>query len=211
VRERQRGREAEAARRDRVVQQADHLLELLGRRFTVGRAGAHHVAAQGAVTDQEADVQPDVAVERAEVVGERAPTPRHTGLERGQRHAFDLRHHAAQVVGVFGRERREREAAVAGDDARDAVQIRRPRGRVPEQLRVVVRVRVDEAGCNDESVRVDRDRGVLGDRADRHDAAVADPDVGPTGRRAGPVYEHPASDQRVEHGRLPAVRSERKK
>ena len=66
-------------------------------------------------------------------------------LERGERHALDLRHHPAEVVGVLGVHRREREAAVAADDAGDAVDVARRRDRVPEQLRVVVGVRVDEA------------------------------------------------------------------
>ena len=156
VRERERGREPEPAGRDRLLEQAGHRGELVGRRLVADRVAAHHVAPERAVADQETDVQADPVVDRVEVVAERAPRPRHAVLERGERHALDLRHHPAEVVGVLGVDGREREAAVARDHARHAVQVRRRRGRVPEELRVVVRVRVDEAGGDDEPVGVDR-------------------------------------------------------
>ena len=104
VRERERGREAEAARRDRLVQQrapsrraarASPRCRSLSAPITLRRSAQWPT--------RKPTLSADVAVERAEVVGERPPAPRHAGLERGERHAFDLRHHAAQVVGVVGR------------------------------------------------------------------------------------------------------------
>ena len=70
---------------------------------------------------------------------------------------------------------------------------------IPEQLRVVVRVRVDEARRDDETRRVDDLGRVLVDRADGNDAPVADADVGAPRRRARAVDEQAAADQRVEH------------
>ena len=89
------------------------------------------------------------AVDAVEVLAEAPPVPRHAFGERGERHALDPRQHAHQVVAVLGSERRDREAAVAADHRRDAVQRRRRQRRVPEHLRVVVRVDVDEAGRDD--------------------------------------------------------------
>ena len=103
----------EAAGLDRLVQQAHHLVELLGRGLVADGVGAHHVAAQRAVADHEAGVDADAAVEAVEVLGEGLPLPVDALLERGERHALDLGHHAAQVVGVVGVQRGEREAAVA--------------------------------------------------------------------------------------------------
>ena len=61
-------------------------------------------------------------------------------------HALDPRHHPHDVVDVARvAERRDREPAVAADDGGDAVQRRRRAHRVPQDLRVVVRVDVDEA------------------------------------------------------------------
>ena len=79
----------------------------------------------------------------------RPPVPRHALGERGERHALDPGQHAHEVVAVLGPERRDREAAVAADHGRHAVQRRRRQRRVPEHLRVVVRVDVDEAGRDD--------------------------------------------------------------
>src|SRR5207249_2653211 len=43
---------------------------------------------------------------------------------------------------------------------------------------------------------------LFGDRAERHDPPVADPDVGSARRRAGAVDDHPAPDHAVEHGSI---------
>ena len=83
---------------------------------------------------------------------------------------------------------------------RDAVQARRRRGRVPEELRVVVRVRVDEAGRDDEAGRRRPSRSRCSSIvADLDDAAVADTDVGPAAGRAGAVDDGAAPDHEVEH------------
>ena len=66
------------------------------------RVRAHHVAAQGAVADQEAGVDADLAVEPVEVLAEGLPVPVHPGLQGRERHALDLGHHPADVVGVLG-------------------------------------------------------------------------------------------------------------
>ncbi len=127
----QRGREAEPAGAIDSPQHARHLVELLGRGFVADGVGAHHVAAQAAVADEEPGVDRGVAVERVEVLAERLPAPRHARLERFQRHAFDLGHHAADVVAVLGADRRQRETAVAADDRGHAVHVRRRGERDP--------------------------------------------------------------------------------
>ena len=102
-----------------------HGVDLLGDASLADGVGAHHVAAEGAVPDHEAGVDADAAVEAVEVLGERLPPPVDARLQGGQRHALDLGHHPAEVVGVLGVERGQREAAVAADDRGDAVDVRR--------------------------------------------------------------------------------------
>ena len=70
-------------------------------------------------------------------------------------HVLDVLERAHDHVVVLGAGRRDREAAVAGDDGGDAVVRRRPERGVPEHLRVVVRVDVDEAGRHRASRRVE--------------------------------------------------------
>ncbi len=120
-------------------------------------------------------------------------------FERGERHALDPRHHAAEVFGVAPAERCEREPAVAADDGGDAVHARGARGGVPHELRVVVRVRVDEPGGDNAPAGVDLACRVVVDLPDRDDATVSDPDVGDDARRARAVDDGAAFDDFVEH------------
>ena len=184
------------------MEHADHLLELgvVGRPVDTG--GPHRGASQRGVSDEEPGVHPEPALEAVEVVGEALPVPREVtqGVDRD---AFDHRHHPHHVFGVTRREGRDREAAVAAHDGGDAVRRRGARRRVPQELGVVVRVDVDEAGCHDQAVGVERAAGGLVDRAippDRHDATVPHTDIGAEPGRAGAVDDGPPADQHVQHG-----------
>jgi hypothetical protein len=59
-------------------------------------------------------------------------------------------------------------------------------------------VRVDEAGGDDEPADVDALACVIGDIADRRDAAVTNADVAAARRRAGAVDDAPAPEDQVE-------------
>ena len=104
--------------------------------------------------DHEPGVDGDAPVEGGQVLAEGRPPPTDALLKGLEGHALDLGHHAAGVVGVLGAggvERGEGESAVAAGDGGDAV-VHGGRGvRVPEELGVVVGVRIDEAGGEDES------------------------------------------------------------
>ncbi len=122
----------------------------------VGRAPdgalAHDEAAQRRVPDEEAGVHGDAAVEPADPFAEGAPVPGQAGPQRGERHALDPRHHPRDVVDVLRRHGRQREAAVAAEHRGHAVQRRRAGVGVPEELRVVVGVQVDEARRDEHAV-----------------------------------------------------------
>src|SRR5436309_3433638 len=83
------------------------------------------------------------AVQGVDVLGEGLEAPGDAGLERLDRHAFDVLEQSHDDVAVLRQRRRDTEAAVAHHDARDAVPARRGQVAVPEDLRVVVRVDVD--------------------------------------------------------------------
>ena len=72
--------------------------------------------------------------------------------------------------------------------------------RVPEELRVVVRVGVDDTGRHHEPGGVELGGRRLVDLADGDDAAVPDPDVGQAAGLPGAVDERAGSDDVVEHG-----------
>ncbi len=158
---------------------------------------AHDQPAQRRVADQEAGVHGDAAVEVAEPLAERGPVPWQPGPQRGERHALDPRHHPRDVVGVLGRQGRQREAAVAAEHGRHAVQRRGAGVGVPEELGVVVGVQVDEAGGDEHAAGVDH-AGAVGPGGGvgtdgRHPLAL-DHDVGPDRRRPGAVDDRAAAD-----------------
>ena len=81
---------------------------------------------------------------------------------------------------------------------------RRRQRAVPERLRVVVRVHVDEAGRHDLAGGVDRLSRLLidtalFDTADRDDPPVADTDVGVAGLASGSVDDGSTSNDDVQH------------
>ena len=110
------------------------------------------------------------------------------GDERRRVHVLDVLERAHDRVAVLGPRRRDREAAVAGDDGGDAVVRRRPQRRIPEHLRVVVRVDVDEAGRDRAARRVELALAAEV-RADLGDHAVGDRDVGDAPGRAAAVED----------------------
>src|SRR5581483_12251122 len=126
-----------------------------GRRVLVGRtAFAHHVGAHGTVGDLGADVDgAGHPGEGVEVLGHALPVPSHRLAHGGAGDVLDALHEADEPVAVVGGGGGEAHAAVAHDHRRHAVPDRRREERVPRGLAVVVGVRVDEPG---------RDQQVLG-------------------------------------------------
>src|SRR5439155_335693 len=92
---------------------------------------------------------------------------------------------------------RERVAAVPGHTGGDAVIARRGGEGLEGELRVVVRVDVDDAGHDDEPAGVDR-AARAGEPSDVGDEAVADADVGAAHGEAGAVHDRAALDDGVE-------------
>ncbi len=155
---------------------------------------------QRAVADEEAGVDAQPAIERVQVLAEGGPGPGHAVLECGQGHPLDLGHHATDVVRVLGVDRGQREPAVPADHRGDAVDVRGRRDGVPEQLGVVVRVRVDDAGGHHEPGGVELGLRRLVDHPDGSHAAVPDAHVGPDRVGPGPVDERAGADGVIEHG-----------
>ena len=107
---------------------------------------------------------------------------------------------------LVGRRGRQRESAVAAEHRGDTVLQRRARRRVPEQLRVVVGVQVDEAGCERLPFRINGFRGQVIHIADRDDQSVLHPDIAAPGGSAGAVDDLGIANQKIEHGGLLHVR-----
>ena len=99
----------------------------------------------------------------------------------------------------LGRDRGEPDAAVAHQERGHAVPARGGEHRVPRDLAVVVRVHVDEAGRDEEPVRVDHLACVVAHGSDLADAPAVDGDVGTEGRRSRAVDDRPATNHQIMH------------
>ena len=89
---------------------------------------------------------------------------------------------------VGGLARREGEAAIAHDDAGDAVPARAAAERVPGDLRIHVGVPVDKPGRDDQPVGVDRALGGGADAADLDNPPAFDADIGAVARHPRAVH-----------------------
>src|SRR5579885_1858114 len=97
------------------------------------------------------------------------------------------------------------EAAVADHNRSDAVPARNRAVRIPEDLRVVVGVKIDEAGRDDLPRRIDHARGVArAQAAYLGDSPVLDSDITAKPRHPGPVDYHSVANDRVEFRHRPS-------
>ena len=204
-----RGGEAHRAGLQRFGHQLLHLRDLrLGRR-ALGGVLAQHERAYRRMADEGRDVgHCALALEQAQVVGIALEVPVHPGAQRFQRHAFDVSEIAQREIAVARPARRDGEAAVADHHAGHAQCHRRRRERIPQELRIVVGVQVDDAGGQRQALCVDPAACGAEVLADGGDAAVLHRQVACAGRRAEPVDERCVFDYEVVHGNLPGERCE---
>ena len=207
-----RGREAERARRERRGDLGAHL-DQLGRRRRAAFLGggcAERELAERRVAHQARRVHAERARgQRVEVAAVAPPAERHAGEDALGRDLFDGLERAREPLLVAGLHRREGHAAVAHHHRGDAVPAAGARERIPEELRVEVRVRVDEAGRHQAAGGVDRPPAALRHRPDRDDAVAFDRDVGGEGRPARAVHHAAVADDQVVHVRPLRLRRRR--
>jgi len=88
------------------------------------------------------------ALEAVEVLGEADLGPRHALVHGLVRVRFDPSHRLHRVLAHLGSNGCKAEAAIADGDRGDAMPARQRAIRIPEHLRVIVGVQVDEPGCD---------------------------------------------------------------
>ena len=205
-----RGGEAQGAGGEGVGDDLPHRLDLGGRRVALGGLLAHHVEPQRRVADERADVDGAAPLlQRVEVLGEglEGPVLAHARLQGRKRHAFDALQGLQDQVALGGAGGGDSEAAVAHHDGRDPVPGRDGEHPVPQDLRVVVGVDVDEARGHRGAVDLQRARGVASHLAQGGDTAVPDAQIAADSRSPAAVDQCSAADQEIEvtHGSLPSV------
>ncbi len=196
-----RGGEADRAGVERLAHDPAHLPHFFFRGFALGRLLAHHVHAHRGVPDERADVDRRSAfVDRVEILGEglEGPCLTETGAQRVERHPLDALERAQDQIAVLGAGGRDAEAAVPHHHARHAVPGRDREHAIPEDLRVVVGVDVDEARRDDAPAGVEGGGRRALHVAGRGDASVADAEVALGAGGAGAVDERAAANEQIE-------------
>ena len=201
VRRRLRRGEPDGAGLDGFTDERPHRVDLVVGRLAFGGRRAEDVQPQRGVPDHRRHIQTLVdAVECVEIFGEGLERPVDPGFECLDRHALDVLKRAGDHTPMLGACRRNREAAVAHHDRRDAVPARRRQIAVPRHLRVVVGVDVDETRRQHEAVEVDDLRAAGGvDVTDGDDAIALHRHVGRARGRPGAVDDLAAPKYEV-HG-----------
>ena len=174
-----RGGKAERSRAHRLGGDLAHLgdVRLVGI-LQRDRPIAHDEHAHGGVRQQRGNVDVAVApLQGAKILGERLPLPGQTFMHDRARDVLHALHQLDQLFAVRRPAWGEAHAAIAHHRGGDAVHGRRRHVAVPHRLPVVVRVDVDEAGCHQLALGVNLLGAVLGQAADRGDAAALDTDI----------------------------------
>ena len=184
---------------DRLVHQFAHAVDVgLAGGLLVEAAFVHRVIPHRAVPDHAADV--DALGHRCqgvEVLAVGLPVPRQSGHDGLAGNVLHGLHHLREVTTVFGLAGGERHAAVAEHDRGDAVVAGRRGDRIPAQLRIEVRVDVDETGCDVLAVRADLALALFFDLADLRYAVAVDGDIRGHRGTAGAVDHLAAPDHDV--------------
>ena len=118
---------------------------------------------------------------------------------------LDAFHHLDQRTAELLLDRREADAAVAGDGRGDAMREAGIDRIVPNELSVIMGVQVDKAGRYECALCIDLLGGSARNLADLDDRAVPDRDVGGVAGIAGAVGDLAAPDDRIEHVSLSQV------
>ena len=202
-----RGGEADRAGVQALDHEPLHLRHLRRGRRALRGVLAQDVGAHRRVADERGDVRHEAAaLEHAQVLRVGLELPLHAGPQRVERHALHVRQVAQREVAVRRAARRDGEAAVADHDARDAERHRRRGERVPDQLRVEVRVEIDDARGERAPLRVHPGSPAADIHADGRDAAVRDRHAAVPRRCAGPVDQQGVVDDQIVHVPSPSRR-----
>src|ERR1044071_4353236 len=108
------------------------------------------------MSDQRSDIQSKTFIERIQILRDSFPRPLSAGLNRFKRNSFDVRQYPGQIVTVFLMRRRHSERAVADHDSGHTVIARVRAQRVPGDLSIIMRVVVDDAGSDNQTIRINR-------------------------------------------------------
>ena len=157
--------------------------------------------------DSDVDVV-GAAVHRVHILGEAFPFPRKAFVKRRAGDVLHPLHQADQRVVIRWTDRRETDAAVAGDNRGCAQRRGRIDPRRPADLTIVMGVDIDPARGQQQAVGVNLPPGGAGDAADIRDAVALHRHVRREARTPRAINDGRAPDHQIMHrpNPLPTIR-----
>src|SRR5579872_3547493 len=140
-----------------------------------------------------------MAVDTVEKFGVGDPVPRQACLHRGIGNGFGPRHGQHRTFAQIRLHRCKTETAVANDKRGDAMPTRHSAVRIPEELSIVMSVKIDEAGSDIQPAGVNGLFSLMGLQiTDLGDLAVLDTDIRTVARHPCAVDYRATSDGEIE-------------
>ncbi|MNT32481.1 hypothetical protein D3C72_1683650 [compost metagenome] len=193
------GRKADRAGTHGLTSQLAHLRNVQGRgRFTSCTAIAHDIQTQRTVRQLGTDINVvGMPFQCREVFGEALPLPVEAFVQRHARNVLDTFHEFDQPIVIMGPDWREANAAVPHHDGGDAMRTARLKPAVPHRLAVIVRMNVDESWRDQQAAGINLFASRPMHRADFHNAALVDRDVGFEKRRAQAIGDGASTNHQI--------------
>ena len=194
-----RGGEPDRAGRQRLAQQLRHPGDLTRRRSTITRLITHDVIPQGGVSHHPRHVESGPGtLDRIEILGKRLERPVHPRPQRISRHALDVLQRQHDRLARIRTSRRHRIPTIPHNHRRDAMPTRRHQVTIPRDLRVVMRMTVNEPRSQHQPRQIDHRRARPIDIADLSDPPRLHPHITPPRNRTRAINQRRAT----QHHRL---------
>jgi hypothetical protein len=200
-----RAREAERAGVHGFAEQRLYACRLLAGGGPLHGSLAHDVVPERRERREKGEIERRIPARGGvEILRKALPVPRDARIEHLERNRLHVDEVAHRDLARLRPAWRDAHAAVAHHDRGHPVPRRRRHRAVPADLRVVVRVRIDEARRDDQAIRVEGSlRGPADILPDLEDLSRGDRDIGMPRRRARSVDDGAVPDQKIEHCILP--------
>src|SRR4051812_31775863 len=207
MRIRTRGGEPEGSSAQRLDGEAAHLCNVVGGRvLEADRAVTHDIDAQRVMRELRADVDgARPALERVHEFGKRLPLPGQAVGEDDTGDLLNALHQIHKRGAMLRTHGRKAHAAVPTNNRGDSMPARGRQQRVPDRLPVIVGMRIDPAGADQEPARIYLPPRWSVLAADLRNALAGNAHVSGEARLAGAIDDGAAANDDVVHGNSPGV------
>src|SRR5262245_43361042 len=171
------GGESHGAGLHALTNQTLHLCDLLRRRFALDGVLAHDVVTDRDMADEGGNVDAEASSENVEIFFGGSPLPLEAFLQHAATYRLDADEAFDHGLAILGLRRRKAQTTVADHDRSDTVKARRGSQRIPKQLSVEMRVRINKTRRQGQAIHIERSSCTAVHPSDLNDFSAYDGDV----------------------------------